>query len=178
LTLDDTADFADSGSVIVGVDTITYTGKTSTQLTGIPASGDGSITFAHPVGTEVWQGTSKGLPTYYSVFNGVLTFDRPFSSTYAGMRIKIKLFKKLDRLTSVNSLIEVPFYHIFPYYLTYRINKLKRNVQAAQENRELFIEQLKQNALSDMSHTVDTYSYHNFGEPQLEYLTYSPEDED
>ena len=75
LEIDNSYDFASSGSVNVYVSgtlmTITYTGVTRSTtagvLTGIPASGTGSITATIPVDTDVWYGETEGEPVYYSV---------------------------------------------------------------------------------------------------------------
>lgn len=75
LEIDNSYDFDDSGSVNIYVSgtlcSITYTGVTRSDtagvLTGIPASGTGSITVTIPVDTEVWQGESEGVPEYFSV---------------------------------------------------------------------------------------------------------------
>lgn len=50
LELDQTQEFPDSGTVVVGGQSLTYTGRTNTELTGIPASGPGSIASVISVG--------------------------------------------------------------------------------------------------------------------------------
>ena len=80
LEIDNSYDFADSGSVDVYVSgtkySITYTGVTRSStagiLTGVPASGTGSISVTIPVDTNVWQNQREGLPRWYSVWDGTL----------------------------------------------------------------------------------------------------------
>ena len=75
LEIDNSYDFADSGSVNVYVSgtiyTITYTGITRSTtagvLTGVPASGTGAITVTIPADTYVWQGEKEGEPYCYTV---------------------------------------------------------------------------------------------------------------
>ena len=75
LEIDNSYDFADSGSVNVYISgtiyTITYTGVTRSAtagiLTGVPASGTGAITVTIPADTYIWQGESEGQSTYYTI---------------------------------------------------------------------------------------------------------------
>lgn len=53
ITVGLTTNYPSSGAVLLGEELITYTGKTATTLTGIPASGNGSIAVAHVSGEEV-----------------------------------------------------------------------------------------------------------------------------
>jgi len=80
LEIDNSYDYADSGTVYVYISgtqyDITYTGVTRSAtagvLTGVPASGDGSISVTIPVDTYVWQDEEEGIPTHYTVRNGQL----------------------------------------------------------------------------------------------------------
>lgn len=82
LEIDNSYDFADSGSVDVFVSgvkyTLTYTGVTRSQtagiLTGIPASGTGAITVTVPVDSGVWQNVEEGEPKNYTVMDGEVRF--------------------------------------------------------------------------------------------------------
>lgn len=56
------ASLPSSGWVAIGSQTILYTGKTATTLTGVPASGPGSVNASIPTGTIV-----QGLPTLTGV---------------------------------------------------------------------------------------------------------------
>ena len=78
LEIDNSYDFADSGTIHIYISgalySITYTGVTRSAtagiLTGIPASGTGSITVTIPVDTNVWQDEDEGEPTDFTVRNG------------------------------------------------------------------------------------------------------------
>lgn len=71
LTVNDTTEFDSSGTILVmtyntstqawAIQTLTYTGKTSTTFTGIPASSTGSITAVIPAGSWVSQHFFTGI---------------------------------------------------------------------------------------------------------------------
>lgn len=164
LVVSDTSDFADSGSLYVGDDIITYTAKTSTTFTGIPASGDGSITTTHAVGSPVWQNIQPGLPTKYTIFNGSIIFDRPIDGDYASQKIKIRYFYMLPRLTSVNSTTSVPFTNIFYPYVAWRICLRKSDKETAKLFYDDFNTQLLNNALADTIPTTDEQEYYNYAD--------------
>lgn len=80
VAVDNSYDFVDSGSVnfyISGTKySFTYTAITrddvsgaSAAFTGVPASGDGSISVTIPVDTYIWQDETEGTPTFYTVRN-------------------------------------------------------------------------------------------------------------
>lgn len=77
LELDNSYDFADTGTVDVFISnvkySITYTGVTRSAtagvLTGVPASGTGSITVTIPVDTRVWQNQEEDTPTHYTIYD-------------------------------------------------------------------------------------------------------------
>jgi len=80
LAIDNSYDFEDSGTVNVYISgtkySITYTGVTRSAtagvLTGVPASGTGSITVTIAVDTWVWQDEVEGIPAWFTVRNGVI----------------------------------------------------------------------------------------------------------
>ena len=80
LALDNSYDFADSGTATVYVSgtryDLTYTGVTRSTtagvLTGIPASGTGSISVTIAVDINVWQNPSEGEPSVFGVWDGSL----------------------------------------------------------------------------------------------------------
>ena len=80
LNITNSYDYADSGSVKVYISgtqySITYTGVTRSAtagiLTGVPASGTGSISVTIPVDTNVLQDEQEGKPKYFSVWDGSL----------------------------------------------------------------------------------------------------------
>lgn len=63
LSVGTTDSYPSTGALWIDGNIITYTGKTSTSFTGIPASGDGSISFAWASGSQIFALYS--LPTDY-----------------------------------------------------------------------------------------------------------------
>lgn len=96
LEIDNSYDFMDAGSVNLYISgtiyTLTYTGitrnATAGVLTGIPATGTGSITVTIPVDTEVWYGESETQPQYFTVYGGYLYTELP-SATYQNLNVYI-----------------------------------------------------------------------------------------
>lgn len=99
LTVLDTTDFAETGTVQVGSEQITYTGKNSTHLTGITRGANSTTAAAHDNGATVFETgkqftvlatrTSRsmatanaawladtGTPTEFYTYPAVLGFDR------------------------------------------------------------------------------------------------------
>lgn len=125
--LTDVGDFEDSGSFKVEGDTVTYTGRnTSTNtLTGIPASGTGSITATHAVGKDVWQGTDFSLPTQFTVFENTIYFNRPISSDYANQNIWMDYYKTLVEYDSDADQLDEPQYDMYVHFLIFVMKKRK-----------------------------------------------------
>ena len=128
-TLTDTYEFNETGSILIGSDTVTYTANAESTgiLTGVPASGTGAFASSHSEGDTVWQGTSAGKPTRYTIYNGNLYCERPISSTEAGKKFKISFYKKIDRVVDFADATDVPFYNIAQYFLAGRIEYKKGN---------------------------------------------------
>lgn len=90
VTLDQTSEFPASGSATYGNTTITYTGKTSTSLTGIPANGAGSIPDTISIGTKIFpvksyaaSGNVSIVPSGSDLGQGIkVSVKRPNQSSY------------------------------------------------------------------------------------------------
>lgn len=99
LVLDNTYEFddPDSGTAALLVDgqNLTYTTNTesTSTLSGIPASGTGSITATIAVDKDAWQDLTDGLPGYYCIWDGYLYLWNPSSSSYNGRTITIDYWK-------------------------------------------------------------------------------------
>ncbi len=165
LTLDDTSEFNESGSVYLGGEIITYTSKNATDLLGIPTSGSGSIGTTHSAGDAVWQNVTPGLPEFYTVLDGELKFSSPVSTTYAGQKIKIRYYSVLDRLTKVTDVTQVTFYNVFHDYLAGMIELRKGNREAYLLYMDKFKRDVMANALAEQLPQADSYTYHNIEDP-------------
>ncbi|MFA5340671.1 MAG: hypothetical protein WC332_02735 [Clostridia bacterium] len=128
LTVNSNVTFADSGSLYIGSEIITYTGKSSTTgFTGVPASGTGAITATHAVDSPVWQNISPDVPTKYTIFDNYLIFNCPPDGDYEDCTIHFKYYKKPTALSEVSDVTTVPFYNVFQYYIASRIEQRRGN---------------------------------------------------
>lgn len=166
LTVDSNIQFSDSGSLFVGEDELTYTGKSGTTgFTGIPASGTGSITATHAVDSPVWQGVEPGLPEEFSVFDGVLTTSLPIHSDYDSYPLDVKYFKALTAITEASDTTEITFTNILQLYVASKIEQRKGNTEQSTLYLQQFEKGMLNNAIGDQIPTMDTEEYYKFSEP-------------
>lgn len=145
LVLTETGNLADSGSVQIGSNTITYTAKNNSTntLSGIPASGDGSITATHAAGTDVWQNIAYGEPTRYTIFNGRIYFNVPFDSTFEASEVLIDFYNSLPEYDSDSDVLDEPEPDMFVSYLKYKIKYLKDKGKIKRENDDDYQEYIQ-----------------------------------
>lgn len=131
LTVKSTGDFDDSGTVDVYINgtlySITYTGKTTTQFTGIPSSGDGSITVTIPSGTNVWYGEEVGEPLYYTVYGGNLYYYPLPDSTYENKNLLLDYYTGVIEVNSLDDEIDLERFGMIKYWLTWAIRSQIKN---------------------------------------------------
>lgn len=122
-------DLEASGSININGNIITYTAKVNSTgtISGIPASGDGSITATHAVGTDAWQFASFGEPYLYTIFEDTIFFNAPFDSTFEGYNIWADFYRTLPAYDSDSDILDEPDVDMFVSYLKHRIaaKKLK-----------------------------------------------------
>lgn len=163
LTVVSNIEFADSGTIYIGADIITYTAKSgTTSFTGIPASGTGSITAIHASGSAIWQNVQPSLPTVYTVFDGNILLNVPVSSDYASFPLAIRYFKKLTALSESSDSTEVEFTNVLALFIASRIETKKGNLDKAMSYMSDFKAQLLSNALKNKIPTTDVQSYYRF----------------
>lgn len=122
ITLVDTSDFSDSGSIVINGDSIDYTSKDdSTNV----LSGVTGITATHSIGDTVWQSSSLDKPVNFAVYNEQYALQPVAYDTYDGYAIYIDYYKTLDRLTDDADLTPIPFPHLAHYFLAWKIEEHK-----------------------------------------------------
>jgi len=177
LEIDNSYDFADSGSITYYISgtlyTVTYTGVTRSAtagvLTGIPASGTGSITITTPVDTNVWQGSSEGYPTYYTVFGGKLKIWYMPDATQDNQNIYLDFYTAPVRVDSEGDALDVYRYDIVKYWLTAKIRGQLKNDGVADIKDADYIMSLS--ILSDMIKTeVPAHSHKSI--PKINGISY------
>ena len=132
LEIDNSYDFDDSGSVDVFVSgtkyTITYTGVTHSTtagvLTGIPASGTGSITVQIPVNTNVWQDAEEGQPKYYGIWDGNLYWWPLPDSSNDNMNATMDYYTKRTEVTAYSDVLEPGRFDAVKAWLRWKLRAL------------------------------------------------------
>ena len=164
IVLTDVSEFSDSGTIMVGQDQVVYTARsTSTNtLSGIPASGTGSITATHAVGASVWQNITAALPTSYTIFNGTIKLDRPIPSDFVGQKLKLRYLYAIPRITLASDVTVIPFTNVFQHYLAAQMERRKGNDEKYASFMDTFMKQVLSNALADMVQVNDQWVYHNY----------------
>lgn len=136
LYINNSYDFADSGSVNVYVSgtkyNITYTGITRSAtagvLTGVPASGTGSISVTIAVDTYVWQLEEEGKPKCFTVRNSNIEFWPLANSSYDNSNVYGDYSKIVIKVDSESDVIDFLRYDMMQDYLTFRMwMKTKNN---------------------------------------------------
>lgn len=163
LTVDSTAGFPDSGTLYVGTDSgVTYTAKTSTTFTGVPASGTGAITATQAIDSIVLNGRGPGVPRFYTIDNQRLRFDVGADSTCTGEKIKVRYYRKLTALTEASDTTIVPFTNVISTFLESRIWSRKKKLSQASAVMKMFEDSVLNNCVADQSLAADSISYYNF----------------
>lgn len=134
IVLTDASNFDDSGSVLIKGQTITYTGKTSNTLTGIPASGTGSVTATLTDLDEVWQGASEGSPLYYTVIDGNVHFYPLVDSTLVGKPALLDYWTEAPSVDSDGDTLDIYGFRAVKYYLTWVVKSQLKSDGARDEN--------------------------------------------
>ena len=128
LDLSSSADFDDSGTVNIYSGTtqypITYTAKSGNTLTGIPASGTGSITATLVAGLNVWQGESEGTPSVFTIADGYLYLWPLINSTDSGFNIEMDFYTDIVEVNSDADEITLARHDLIKYWLKWMIRNI------------------------------------------------------
>jgi hypothetical protein len=136
LAIDNSYDFEDSGSVNIFISgtlyTLTYTGVTRSAtagvLTGIPASGTGSITVTIPVDTNVWYGEEEGEPDCFTVDgDGNLVFWPFADASYDNLNVYMDYWTGPTSVDSDADELDTFRYDAVKHWLTWAIRMQKEN---------------------------------------------------
>jgi len=135
LEIDNSYDFSDSGSVDVYVSgtkyTLTYTGVTRSAtagvLTGIPASGTGSISVTVAVDIDVWQNQTESRPTYFTVYDGNLYLYPLVDSAHDNSNVYLDYYSSKTSVDSYGDTIETARYDLLKHWLAWKIRSLNNN---------------------------------------------------
>lgn len=128
-------DFNDSGSINIytenAVDTITYTGvirsATAGVLTGIPATGSGSIAATHAVGTNVWQNETEGQPKYFNIRSGRIRIYPIPDSTWINKNVVMDYNQEVAKVDSESDSLDTPRHDMVKHWLLWMGKNYWRN---------------------------------------------------
>lgn len=125
IILTDSRDFADTGTIRIGSDTISYTGNTrsTNTLTGVT----GIATGGHSAGDLVWQNATFGVPRRYTVYEGNLYFDVPCDSSLEGRNMWLDYYKKITAVSSDTDTITVSDPTVIRLWLEMQIKRVRNN---------------------------------------------------
>jgi hypothetical protein len=130
IVLTSSGDFDESGSVDIAAENISGTVDTAAYGTNTETTGTlGTVTLVadnHSSTRDVWQGASFGVPTAYTVDNGVMVFNQPFDDDTAGENIWLDYYAKKTIANSFGDTLDENFYRIYLPYMRFRI-KLRKN---------------------------------------------------
>ena len=135
LLIDNSYDFDDDGTVNVytsnAVDAITYTGVTRSAtagvLTGVPASGAGSIAVAHAVDQNVWQGETEGRPKYFNVRSGRIRIWPLPDSTNVNLNLFLDYNSEVTTVNSEADTLDTPRFDLVKEWLLWKGKSYWRN---------------------------------------------------
>lgn len=166
LTLDDTNELSDSGTVRFRDNEVTYTSKNDSTgvLSGIPASGTGSITTQGEVDDDVWQGISFGAPERYTIIDGNILLEIPPHSDYDGYYLKVRFYKQLTALTELSDTTAVSFYNIMVDFICAYIEYAKGNQKKGDVYMAAFERNLARNAKNSIGEMEDSGTYYDTNE--------------
>jgi hypothetical protein len=140
LVLDSTADLPESdGTINVYVSgtpyTITYTTntKSTNTLSGIPASGTGSITVTLPVDSNVWYGESEGGIESFTINDGYIYWYNICSEEQNGKNIIMDFYTDIVKVDSDSDIIPDNRYDMIEYWLKWEI----RNITERKGKRDM-----------------------------------------
>jgi len=143
LAINNSYDYADSGSVHVYISgtasTLTYTAVTRSAtagaLTGIPASGTGSISVTIPADTYVWQNEQEGVPSVFTVRNAQIEWY-PLADASSDNANAFGDYTKVATVVDSDSdVIDYQRYDMLQDYLTWRMKmKFKNNGNLDEED--------------------------------------------
>jgi hypothetical protein len=117
LILTNSTDFDDQGTIQVGANQYTWTAnnRSANQLT----LGTSVVTLA-PVGQDVFQFASLGLPTYWTIWAGFIYHWPAISASYNNRNYYLDYYKSLTQIVSDSDQIVLPDPTVVQYYLAWK----------------------------------------------------------
>ncbi len=129
VTVADPQDFADSGTIMIKGQQITYTAidRTTGAITGIPATGTGSITANLTAADDVWQNEEEAEPEIFTVVDGYVQFWPLCSASFINKNAVMDFWKECPTVDSDNDTLDVARYDMVKFWLTWAIRGQLKN---------------------------------------------------
>jgi hypothetical protein len=148
VTLYNSSDFNDSGTIEVGENKYDYTDND--RSTGILTLSEASTTENLVAQEDVFQSATFGTPRYWTVFGGYAYFYPVLGTTLDGRIAKMDYYKKVVRITNDTDEIVLPDPTTVQYYLEWKYLRKLNNGEETQgskqqrNNYDLRVKKLKQ----------------------------------
>lgn len=117
LTLVNSSDFDDTGTIQVGADQYTWT--VNTRATGVLTLGSALVS-NYALGQDVFQFASLGLPTYWTIWGGYIYHWPAISASYNNRNYYLDYYKSLTQIVSDSDQIVLPDPTVVQYYLAWK----------------------------------------------------------
>lgn len=131
ITLTDSGDFDDAGTVYISSHTYSYTAnnRSTNVLTLSTVS-----TTTDTLGADVFSGASLGLPQYWTTFGGYAYFYPVLGSSFDQRNAYMDYYKALTTITSDSDTIVLPDPTVVQYYLQWKFLKKLKNGEETNES--------------------------------------------
>lgn len=142
ITLTDSSNFDDTGTIQVGANTYSYTAnnRTTNVLTTT------STTTTNSSGTDVFQGATTGNPSYWTIFGGYAYFYPILAATYNNRDAYMDYYSYLIKTTTDTQTIVVPDPTLVQYYLQWKFMVKQNNgedTEGSDNKYKLYLGRLK-----------------------------------
>jgi hypothetical protein len=109
---------------------ITYTAldRDTNILSGIPASGTGSITAVLTAADDVWQGSySEGQPSKFTIVENYALIWPMVSSSYTYLNVLLDYWKEAPTVETDGDTIDIMRFDMVKYWLTWAVRAQLKN---------------------------------------------------
>ncbi|MES2006909.1 MAG: hypothetical protein V4436_02240 [Patescibacteria group bacterium] len=115
-----------SGTVTIGANTYGYSANDTT--TGILTLTDAITTdTVAPIGADVFQGATQGLPNYWTTYGGIAYYWPIASQSYNGFQLLMDYYTRQVKITSDSDILVIPDATVAIAYLCWKFLKKLSN---------------------------------------------------
>ncbi|MCX6822318.1 MAG: hypothetical protein NTW30_06095, partial [Candidatus Aenigmarchaeota archaeon] len=124
------AEFPANGvlTIYVGnvLQSISYTARdVSTGIvSGIPSSGNGSVTTQVPASTDVWYGMFEGYPQWFTIYDGYVYWWYPTDETITGRTVYMDYYTDIIEVNSDADIIPLAKFDMIKHWVKWAIRNI------------------------------------------------------